>query len=49
VIIDLDTGDCVNGCPSGECYCDEDDDYLSYLPEGRVLDMLRHPDNRHLY
>ena len=30
-------------------YWDEDDDFIAYLPEGRVLDMLRYPDNRHLY
>jgi hypothetical protein len=28
---------------------EDEDDYLSYLPVGRVEDMLRYPDNRHLY
>lgn len=27
----------------------DDDDFLAYLPEGRVQDMLHNPDNRHLY
>lgn len=41
-------------CPPDEFYDGvrqfyEEDDFLSYLPTRRVEDMLRNPDNRHLY